>query len=143
MAKKKKDRERAQAEGIVGKKAMKAGKANEPPKTDGHERMGRREYEEELRKLQVKLCYLQDWLKESGHRCIVVMEGRDAAGKGGTIKAITERVSPRYSGSLPCPRHRIVKRARCTSSAISGISRRPARWSSSTAVGTTVPASIP
>lgn len=108
MAKKKKDKERAQAEGIVGKKAMKAEKANKPPKADGHERMGRREYEDELRKLQVKLCYLQDWLKESGHRCIVVMEGRDAAGKGGTIKAITERVSPRIFRvvALPAPSDR-------------------------------------
>ena len=57
--------------------------------------MKRKEYEKELRKLQTELCRLQDWVKDKGLRVIVVFEGRDAAGKGGTIKAITERVSPR------------------------------------------------
>ncbi len=56
--------------------------------------MKRKEYEKELRKLQVELCALQGWVKEKGLRVVVVFEGRDAAGKGGTIKAITERVSP-------------------------------------------------
>ena len=56
--------------------------------------MKRKEYEKALRKLQVELCALQDWVKEKGLRVVVVFEGRDAAGKGGTIKAITERVSP-------------------------------------------------
>ena len=49
----------------------------------------------EMRKLQVELCRLQDWVKETGERIIILFEGRDAAGKGGTIKAITERVNPR------------------------------------------------
>jgi hypothetical protein len=44
---------------------------------------------------QVQLCHLQDWVKDKGSRAIIVFEGRDAAGKGGTIKAITERVNPR------------------------------------------------
>ena len=57
--------------------------------------MKTKEYEEQLRELQVELCYLQDWVKETGARVIVLFEGRDAAGKGGIIKAITERVSPR------------------------------------------------
>jgi polyphosphate kinase 2 len=57
--------------------------------------MKRKDYEKELRKLQVELCKLQDWVKHRGLRVMVVMEGRDGAGKGGTIKAITERVSPR------------------------------------------------
>ena len=52
-------------------------------------------YLEELEKLQARLCHLQDWVKETGARVIVVLEGRDAAGKGGFIKALTERVSPR------------------------------------------------
>lgn len=71
-------------------------------------RMERKEYEKELKKLQVELCHLQDWLKESGHRCIVLLEGRDTAGKGGTIKAITERVSPRVFRvvALPAPSDR-------------------------------------
>ena len=54
-----------------------------------------KEYIEKLRKLQVELCYLQEWAKETGARIILLFEGRDAAGKGGIIKAITERVSAR------------------------------------------------
>src|SRR4051794_27459427 len=57
--------------------------------------MKRKEYEEKLKRLQVELCKLQDWIRYKGLRVVVVFEGRDAAGKGGTIKAITERVSPR------------------------------------------------
>src|SRR5215470_3075693 len=71
-------------------------------------KMNRKEYEKELRKLQVRLCQLQDWVKSTGERIIVVMEGRDGAGKGGTIKAITERVSPRVFRvvALPAPSDR-------------------------------------
>src|SRR5262245_569372 len=70
--------------------------------------MKRKDYEGELRKLQVELCKLQDWVKYKGLRVIVVMEGRDGAGKGGTIKAITERVSPRVFRvvALPAPSDR-------------------------------------
>jgi len=73
-----------------------------------HEPMKRRKYEKALRKLQAELCGLQDWVKEKGLRVIVVFEGRDAAGKGGTIKAITERVSPRVFRLvvLPAPTDR-------------------------------------
>ena len=65
-------------------------------------------YEKELHKLQVELCRLQDWVKETGERIIILFEGRDAAGKGGTIKAITERVSPRIFRvvALPAPSDR-------------------------------------
>ena len=70
--------------------------------------MKRKAYEKELRKLQVELCHLQDWVKDEGARIIVVFEGRDAAGKGGTIKAISERVSPRVFRvvALPAPSDR-------------------------------------
>jgi polyphosphate kinase 2 len=70
--------------------------------------MTRKEYEKELRKLQVELCALQDWVRHQGLRIVVVFEGRDAAGKGGTIKAITERVSPRVfrTVALPAPSDR-------------------------------------
>jgi len=70
--------------------------------------MGRKRYEKELRKLQVELCRLQDWVKHKGLRVILVFEGRDGAGKGGTIKAITERVSPRVFRvvALPAPSDR-------------------------------------
>src|SRR5258708_19141779 len=72
------------------------------------DKMKRKAYEKELRKLQVELCRLQDWAKEMGERIIILFEGRDAAGKGGTIKAITERVSPRVFRvvALPAPSDR-------------------------------------
>jgi polyphosphate kinase 2 len=72
------------------------------------ERLKRKDYEKELRKLQVELCHLQAWVKERGARIIIVFEGRDAAGKGGTIKALTERVSPRVFRvmALPAPSDR-------------------------------------
>jgi polyphosphate kinase 2 len=65
-------------------------------------------YEKELRKLQAELCKLQDWVKHNGLRIIVIFEGRDGAGKGGTIRAITERVSPRVFRvvALPAPSDR-------------------------------------
>src|SRR5271167_1881046 len=71
-------------------------------------RMKRKEYEKELRKLQTELCRLQEWVVHKGLRVIVVFEGRDAAGKGGTIKAIMERVSPRIFRvvALPAPSDR-------------------------------------
>ncbi len=67
-----------------------------------------KQYLKELSKLQTELCRLQDWVKLKGLRVIVVFEGRDAAGKGGTIKAITERVSPRVFRlvALPAPSDR-------------------------------------
>ncbi|HEY4142201.1 MAG TPA: polyphosphate kinase 2 [Pseudolabrys sp.] len=85
------------------KKANGKGKAGE----DGG-RMKRKLYEQELRKLQVELCALQDWVKAEGAKIIIVFEGRDAAGKGGTIKALTERVSPRIFRvvALPAPTER-------------------------------------
>jgi polyphosphate kinase 2 len=55
----------------------------------------RKEYEQKLRKLHVELVKLQEWVKREGKKICVVFEGRDGAGKGGVIKAITERVSPR------------------------------------------------
>jgi polyphosphate kinase 2 len=71
-------------------------------------KMKRKQYEKELRRLQTELCHLQEWVKLKGLRVIVVFEGRDAAGKGGTIKAITERVSPRVFRlvALPAPSNR-------------------------------------
>lgn len=70
--------------------------------------LGRKKYEKELRKLQAELCKLQDWVKYKGLRAMIVFEGRDAAGKGGTIRAITERVSPRVFRlvALPAPSDR-------------------------------------
>jgi polyphosphate kinase 2 len=71
-------------------------------------KMKRKQYEKELRKLQTELCRLQDWVVHKGLRVIIVFEGRDAAGKGGTIKAIMDRVSPRVFRlvALPAPSDR-------------------------------------
>jgi polyphosphate kinase 2 len=71
-------------------------------------KLKRKDYEKQLEKLQIELCYLQDWVKETGARIILVFEGRDAAGKGGIIKALTERVSPRVFRvtALPAPSDR-------------------------------------
>ena len=77
-------------------------------KSSGAEKLKTKEYTKELRKLQGELCRLQEWIKQEGLRVIIVFEGRDAAGKGGTIKAITERVSPRVFRlvALPAPSDR-------------------------------------
>ena len=71
-------------------------------------RLKRKFYEKELERLQVEMVRLQTWVKESGARIVVVFEGRDAAGKGGVIKRITERVSPRVFRvvALPAPTER-------------------------------------
>jgi polyphosphate kinase 2 len=67
-----------------------------------------KEYEKKLRKLQAELCELQEWVRHEGRRVIIVFEGRDTAGKGGTIRALTERVSPRVFRvvALPAPSDR-------------------------------------
>lgn len=76
--------------------------------SDGDKKMKNKKYLKELRKLQGELCKLQEWVKHKGLRVMIVFEGRDAAGKGGTIKAITERVSPRVFRlvALPAPSDR-------------------------------------
>ncbi len=72
------------------------------------EKLTGKAFDKELRRLQGELCVLQEWVKAKGLRVIVIFEGRDAAGKGGTIKAITERVSPRVFRlvALPAPSDR-------------------------------------
>jgi polyphosphate kinase 2 (PPK2 family) len=100
-----------------------------------------KEYAKELRKLQEKLCVLQDWVKHEGKRVIIVFEGRDAAGKGGTVKAITERVSPRIFRviALPAPSDRT---ASGTSSTRSRTRRCRARRSTSRTDPTSTPTTI-
>jgi polyphosphate kinase 2 len=72
-------------------------------KPNGPEKMKAKKYEKELRKLQARLCHLQEWVKQKGLRVIIVFEGRDAAGKGGTIRTLTERVSPRVFRTIALP----------------------------------------
>src|SRR6476659_4314690 len=76
--------------------------AGPPPK------MKEKEYQRELRRLHGELVAMQEWVKDSGAKICIVFEGRDTAGKGGTIKAITERVSPRVFRivALPAPTER-------------------------------------
>ncbi len=81
-------------------------KDNGPKKENG--KLKREKYEKKLRQLQAELCKLQEWIKHKGLRIIIIFEGRDGAGKGGTIRAITERVSPRVFRvvALPAPSDR-------------------------------------
>ena len=90
MSKKSKDKDAGDAD------------SENPPK------MKTKEYEAELRTLQGELVAMQEWVKASGAKVCIVFEGRDSAGKGGTIKAITERVSPRVFRvvALPSPTER-------------------------------------
>ncbi len=102
MSKKQKPKKsKESAEGPPAPEASEGAPATEP-------RLKRKEYERELEKLQVELVRLQSWVKHSGARIVVVFEGRDAAGKGGVIKRITERVSPRVFRvvALPAPSDR-------------------------------------
>src|SRR3954464_13953311 len=77
-------------------------------KDEAAPKMKRKAYEKELRELQVQLCHLQEWVKAEKLKVIILFEGRDAAGKGGTIKALTEKVSPRVFRvcALPPPSDR-------------------------------------
>ncbi len=89
----------------TGKKQQRAVEAAPPP---AGAKVGRKEYEAELATLQAELVAMQEWVKATGAKVLVVFEGRDTAGKGGTIKRITERVSPRVFRvvALPAPTER-------------------------------------
>ncbi len=86
----------------------KAGKVSAKDKPSKGAKLSRKEYEAEIEKLHAELVKLQYWVKEKGLKVVVVFEGRDAAGKGGVIKRITERVSPRVFRvvALPAPTER-------------------------------------
>src|SRR6476469_6799370 len=79
-----------------------------PAAATTHVHLGRKEYERELARLQVELVHLQRWVVATGAKVCIVFEGRDTAGKGGVIKRITERVSPRVFRvvALPAPNDR-------------------------------------
>jgi polyphosphate kinase 2 (PPK2 family) len=95
--------------------------ANEDPSS----KMKRKLYEKELRKLQVELCHLQQWVKAKSLRAVILFEGRDTAGKGGTIKALTERVSPRVFRVVALPAPSDGEKARYFSSVMYSISPPP------------------
>jgi len=80
------------------KKARREAKAQVKPEAEANSpavELTRKKYEKRMRKLQTKLCLVQDWVKATGQRIVIVFEGRDAAGKGGTIKRFTEHLNPR------------------------------------------------
>jgi polyphosphate kinase 2 len=91
--------------GVVSMKGEKRGSGNG---AESGEKLKNKEYEKELSRLHVELVKLQEWVKFKGLKVCIVFEGRDGAGKGGTIKAITERVSPRVFRvvALPAPSER-------------------------------------
>jgi polyphosphate kinase 2 len=93
---------------MAAKKEAKGKAKKAPPPAGSGAKLKRKEYEKELRRLQTELCLVQDWVKATGQRIVIVFEGRDAAGKGGTIRAITERCSPRVFRvvALPAPSDR-------------------------------------
>jgi polyphosphate kinase 2 len=97
--KKKKDKDKKGKKSEKGKKGNKGG---EP------EKLGRKDYDKEMERLHGELVKLQQWVVAEGAKICIVFEGRDGAGKGGTIKAITERVSPRVFRvvALPAPTER-------------------------------------
>src|SRR5262252_2081174 len=104
-----------------------------------HEPMDRHAYFRELLKLQRELVKLQDWVQHQKLKVVVLFEGRDAAGKGGVIKRVTQRLNPRtckvVALAAPTERERTIFSVTCS------ICRRRARSSCSTAAGTTAPAS--
>ena len=104
MAKRKKDKHEPHDAEVPAPSAMAGHEAEAGPSS----KMKRREYEREMKILHGQLVAMQEWVKESGAKICVVFEGRDTAGKGGTIKRITERVSPRvfHVVALPTPTER-------------------------------------
>jgi polyphosphate kinase 2 len=90
----------------TNRKARKPDKSNKDD--NGALRLKRKDYETELKKLHVELVKLQEWVRQEGKKICIVFEGRDGAGKGGVIKAITARVSPRIFRviALPAPTER-------------------------------------
>jgi polyphosphate kinase 2 len=94
--------------GAKGSRRTKTSRARRDAAAKPAEKLGRKVYEQELRKLHVELVKLQEWVKHAGLKVCIIFEGRDGAGKGGTIKAITERVSPRVFRvvALPAPTER-------------------------------------
>lgn len=109
-------------------KVKRKDKGVEANKAQPQGKLKRKEFDRELARLHVELVKLQEWVVHKGLKVCIAFEGRDGAGKGGTIKAITERVSPRVFRvvALPSPSDR-EKKARCICSAIFRTFQRPAR----------------
>ena len=106
------------------------------------ERMPREEYDEQKYLLQVELLKFQNWTPDTGRKHVLLFEGRDAAGKGGTIKRFMEHLNPRYARDRRADQ---AQRPRAEPVVLPALRAAPAdrraRWCSSTAPGTTAPAS--
>ena len=109
--------------------------------TDRPAKYPRKLYEKELDRLQVELVKMEEWGASTGMRLVVIFEGRDAAGKGGAIKRMTEHMNPGSPGTSRCRSRPNARRPSGTSSGTSNSSPPPARSCCSTGVGTTAPAS--
>jgi len=103
-------------------------------------KMEREEYEVSKQQLQIELLKMQNWVKETGQRLVILCEGRDAAGKGGTIKRMMEHLNPRGARVVALEKPTDEESGQCIFSAISSICPRGVKSSCSTAPGTTVPA---
>lgn len=104
-------------------------------------RMRRQDYEKAKHDLQIELLKVQNWVKETGQRIVVLFEGRDAAGKGGTIKRFMEHLNPRGARIVALENRQSRKRASGTSSVMCNTFPPPVKWCSSIAPGTTAPGS--
>lgn len=104
-------------------------------------RMRRQDYEKAKHDLQIELLKVQNWVKETGQRIVVLFEGRDAAGKGGTIKRFMEHLNPRGARIVALEKPSEQERASGTSSVMCSTCPPPVKWCSSTAPGTTAPGS--
>ena len=122
--------------GVKGSKEQNGTNANQKKKPG---KMKRKEYEKELKNLQGELVKVQLWAKHTGAKIVVLFEGRDAAGKGGVIKAITDRTSPRSFRIAALHAPATAKKVKCTCSAIWRICPRREKSCSLTAPGTTAP----
>ena len=117
-----------------------SGSAPLPANYPYKQRMRRAAYEKEKQKLQIELLKVQSWVKDSGQRIVSLFEGRDAAGKGGTIKRFMEHLNPRARASSHWKNRPPPNAANGISNATFKTCRPRAKWSSSTAHGTTAPA---
>ena len=127
--------------GENGKEADIVLQPKEPEAAEPRPPLKKKVYEKELERLHVELVKLQEWVKAKGLKVVVIFEGRDAAGKGGTIKRITETLNPRIARVVALGTRPSVRRPSGISSATSPICRPAAKSCFSTAAGTTGPAS--
>ena len=101
--------------------------------------LGKSEYKDLVAPMHLELVRMAEWLQAEGRRLVVLIEGRDTAGKGGTAKAIAEHLNPRQCRTVPCHAPPSANRPSGTSSATSRTCLRPAKWCCSIAAGTTAP----